>query len=104
MVRAISSAIENRAFLNNSKAIGSWMAVMASSPYIADASRWNHPIFSITVRYLPFGDKVIAIRIMAIMQSTSHQQRAQLALTLCRGSQGAGYSGVLMQGRPHHRR
>jgi hypothetical protein len=42
------------------------MAVMASSPYIADASRWNHPIFSITVRYLPFGDKVIAISIIAI--------------------------------------
>src|SRR4029453_14940102 len=80
------------------------MAVMASSPYIADASRWNHPSFFITVRYLPFGDKVIAIRIIAIMQSTSHQQRTRLALTLCRGSQGAGCSRALIQSRPHHRR
>jgi hypothetical protein len=43
MVSAISSAIENRAFLNNSKAIGSWMAVMALSPSTAGASRWHHP-------------------------------------------------------------
>src|SRR5262249_39601254 len=43
MVRAISSAIENRAFLNNSKAIGSWMAVMTLSPSTAGASHWHHP-------------------------------------------------------------
>src|SRR5437867_8125454 len=43
MVRAISSAIEKRVFLNNSKAIGSWMAVMAPSPSTAGASRWHHP-------------------------------------------------------------
>src|SRR5262249_29287455 len=43
MVRAISSAIEKRAFLNNSKAIGSWMAVMILSPSTAGASRWYHP-------------------------------------------------------------
>src|SRR5215813_13357735 len=43
MVSAISSAIENRAFLNNSKAIGSWMAVMALSPSTAGASRWHQP-------------------------------------------------------------
>src|SRR5262245_3967984 len=43
MVRAISSAIEKRAFLNNSKAIGSWMAVMTLSPSTAGAVHWHHP-------------------------------------------------------------
>src|SRR5438445_12748916 len=53
MVRAISSAIENRAFLNNSKAIGSWMAIMALSPSTAGASRWHHPLLmGIILHYL----------------------------------------------------
>src|SRR5215475_7904039 len=43
MVRAISSAIEKRVFLNNSNAIGSWMAVITLSPSTADASHWHHP-------------------------------------------------------------
>src|SRR5437016_1009877 len=53
MVRAISSAIENRAFLNNSKAIGSWMAIMALSPSTAGTSRWHHPLLmGIILHYL----------------------------------------------------
>src|SRR5437762_13760399 len=53
MVRAISSAIENRAFLNNSKAIGSWMTIMALSPSTAGASRWHHPLLmGIILHYL----------------------------------------------------
>src|SRR5882672_4819807 len=103
MVRAISSAIEKRAFLNNSKAIGSWMAVMSLSPSTAGASHFHYPISSITVRYSPFWDKMMAIGIIVIIQSVSQQRRARLALTLYRGSQGADCSTALMQGRPYHR-
>ena len=57
MVSAISSAIEKRAFLNNSKSIGSWMAVMALSPYTAGASRWHHLLLmALILQYL--GKKV----------------------------------------------
>src|SRR5262245_58592859 len=45
MVSAISSAMEKRAFLNNSKAIGSWISVIAPSPHTTGSCRWNGPLY-----------------------------------------------------------